>query len=62
VQVPNLFQDTVAQATATLQALGLSVSGAFGPSASSPNAKVIYTQPQQGTTVNVGTSVALYTT
>jgi serine/threonine-protein kinase len=59
--VPDVFKDTVAQATAALQAAGLTVSGAFGPSAKSPSAIVVYTQPGQGTTVNQGTAVALYT-
>jgi beta-lactam-binding protein with PASTA domain len=61
VVVPDVFKDTVAQATAALQAVGLPVSGAFGPSAKSPNAFVIYSQPAQGSTVNQGTPVALYT-
>jgi serine/threonine-protein kinase len=60
VQVPNLFKDTVSQATATLKGLGLTVSGVFGPSASG-SSPVVYSQPQQGSTVDVGTSVALYT-
>jgi beta-lactam-binding protein with PASTA domain len=61
VQVPNVFQDTVAQATAALQQAGLTVSGAFGPNANSSTSQVIYTNPGQGTTVNEGSSVALYT-
>ncbi len=60
VQVPNLFKDTVSEATATLQGLGLTVSGVFGPMASGAS-PVVYSQPQQGTTVDVGSSVALYT-
>ncbi|HEY1829743.1 MAG TPA: PASTA domain-containing protein [Acidimicrobiales bacterium] len=60
-QVPDLFQDTVTQATAALQQVGLTVAGAYGPSASSPNAIVIYTEPAQGVTVPVGSSVSLYT-
>jgi serine/threonine-protein kinase len=59
--VPNLFKDTVAEATAALQAANLTVGGAYGPSAGSSNAFVIYSSPAQGTTVPDGTSVSLYT-
>ena len=59
--VPNVFQDTVSQATATLQAAGLTVSGAYGPNAGSSSAEVVYTSPPQGTTVNQGSAVSLYT-
>jgi beta-lactam-binding protein with PASTA domain len=61
VQVPNVFQDTVSQATAALQGVGLTVSGAYGPNAGSPQAMVLSTDPGQGQTVNSGSSVALYT-
>jgi eukaryotic-like serine/threonine-protein kinase len=60
-QVPDLFQDTVSQATAALQQADLTVAGAYGPSAGSPNAIVIYTEPAQGVTVPDGSSVSLYT-
>jgi serine/threonine-protein kinase len=60
-QVPDLFQDTVSQATTALQQAGLTVAGAYGPSAGSSNAIVIYTEPAQGVTVPVGSSVSLYT-
>jgi serine/threonine-protein kinase len=60
-QVPNVFKDTVAQATAAMQAAGLTVSGAFGPNANSSNSIVVYTQPAQGTTVNKPSAVSLYT-
>jgi serine/threonine-protein kinase len=59
--VPNMFKDTVAQATAALQAAGLTVGGAYGPSAGSAKATVIYSSPPQGTTVNQGSAVSLYT-
>jgi serine/threonine-protein kinase len=59
--VPNLFKDTVAQATAALKAAGLIVAGAYGPSAGSSNAVIIYTSPAQGTTVVQGSGVSLYT-
>jgi serine/threonine-protein kinase len=61
VQVPDVYQDTVAEATATLAQSGLTVSGAFGPSANTPTAQVLYTNPGQGTTVDSGSAVALYT-
>jgi beta-lactam-binding protein with PASTA domain len=61
VQVPNVFQDTVSQATAALQGVGLTVSGAYGPNAGSTQAMVLSTDPGQGQTVNSGSSVALYT-
>ena len=57
VPVPNVLQDTVSQATSTLQAQGLSVSGVSG----SPNNNVVGTQPSIGTSVNVGSSVQLFT-
>ena len=57
VQVQNVIQDTVAQATSTLQGQGLVVSGVSG----SPNNNVVGTQPSIGSTVNVGSSVQLFT-
>jgi eukaryotic-like serine/threonine-protein kinase len=57
VQVPNVLQDSVSQATSTLQAQGLSVSGVSG----SPNNNVVGTQPAIGSTVNTGSSVQLFT-
>jgi eukaryotic-like serine/threonine-protein kinase len=59
--VPNVYGDTVAQATAAMQAANLTVSGAFGPSAGLPTATVLYTEPQQGATEPDGTAIALYT-
>jgi len=61
VTVPNVFKDSVAEAQAALQAAGLVVGGPFGPSAGSPNAVVIYTQPGQGSTVATGSTVNIYT-
>jgi beta-lactam-binding protein with PASTA domain/tRNA A-37 threonylcarbamoyl transferase component Bud32 len=55
--VPNVLQDTVAQATSTMEGQGLSVSGVSG----SPNNNVVGTQPSIGTTVNTGSSVQLFT-
>ena len=57
VQVPNVLQDTVSQATSALQAQGLTVSGVSG----SPNNNVVGTQPSIGSTVNTGSSVQLFT-
>ena len=57
VQVPNVLQDTVAQASSALQAQGLSPSGVTG----SPTNPVVGTQPSIGSTVNVGSSVQLFT-
>jgi eukaryotic-like serine/threonine-protein kinase len=57
VQIQNVIQDTVAQATSTLQGQGLIVSGVSG----SPNNNVVGTQPSIGSTVNVGSSVQLFT-
>ena len=57
VQVPNVLQDTVSQATTVLEGAGLSVSGVSG----SPNNNVVGTQPSIGSTVNTGSSVQLFT-
>ena len=56
-QVPNVLQDTVSQATTALENDGLSVSGVSG----SPNNKVVGTQPSIGSTVQIGSSVQLFT-
>ena len=55
--VPDVTNDTVAQATATLQAAGLSVSGVSGD----PTHPVKGTQPSIGSTVQTGSSVQLQT-
>jgi beta-lactam-binding protein with PASTA domain len=55
--VPNVLQDTVSQATTALENDGLSVSGVSG----SPNNKVVGTQPSIGSTVQIGSSVQLFT-
>ncbi len=57
VQVPNVLEDTVSQATTALEGAGLSVSGVSG----SPNNNVVGTQPSIGSTVNTGSSVQLFT-
>jgi beta-lactam-binding protein with PASTA domain/tRNA A-37 threonylcarbamoyl transferase component Bud32 len=57
VTVPPLVDKSVAKATAALQALGLVVSGPYGP----PEAKsVVSTSPAAGTTVPVGSTVLVY--
>ncbi len=55
--VPNVIQDTVAQATTALQNDGLSVSGVSGD----PSHKVTGTQPSVGSTVPTGSSIQLFT-
>ena len=55
--VPNVIGDTVTQATAALQAAGLSVSGVSG----SPTNMVSGTQPSVGSTVPTGSSVQIFT-
>ncbi len=57
VQVPNVVTQTVAEATATLAKLGLSVGGVYGPTHNGP---VILTNPVAGTTVHRGTAVSLF--
>jgi serine/threonine-protein kinase len=57
VTVPALGGDTVAQATAALQALGLTVANVYGP----PKGTVFDSVPASGATVVVGSSVNLYT-
>jgi len=56
-KVPAVAGESVAQATATLQAAGLGVANVFGP----PTTTVFVTSPQAGTTVDYGSSVSLYT-
>ncbi len=56
-QVPNVLQDTVAQATAAMVQAGLTVSGVSGM----PNKPVVGSQPPIGTTVKIGSSVQLFT-
>jgi eukaryotic-like serine/threonine-protein kinase len=53
--VPNVFDDTVSQATTALQNDGLTVSGVQG----NPNGTVVGTQPPQGNTVPSGSSVTI---
>jgi serine/threonine-protein kinase len=55
VAVPNLFDDTVPQAVAALQAAGLVASGLEG----NPTGTVIGSIPSQGTVVPTGSSVTL---
>ena len=55
--VPNVLQDTVAQATAAMEQAGLTVSGVSG----SPNNKVVGTQPSINTSVPTGSAVVLFT-
>jgi serine/threonine-protein kinase len=57
VAVPNVIDDTVAQASSTLQAAGLTPSGVTG----SPTNNVVGTQPSIGTSVPTGSSVQLFT-
>jgi serine/threonine-protein kinase len=58
VQVPNVRGETVAQATAALQAAGLSVGSVMGD----PTKNVTGIIPHVGITVPVGSSTTLYTT
>jgi eukaryotic-like serine/threonine-protein kinase len=57
VAVPNVIDDTVAQASSTLEAAGLTPSGVTG----SPTNNVVGTQPSIGTSVPTGSSVQLFT-
>ncbi|HSZ36739.1 MAG TPA: PASTA domain-containing protein [Acidimicrobiales bacterium] len=57
VQVPNVQDDTVQQATNALQSAGLSVSGVSG----NPSNNVVGTQPSIGSTVPTGSAVQLFT-
>jgi serine/threonine-protein kinase len=55
VVVPNVLDDTVSQATQTLQNAGLNVAGVNG----NPNGTVTGTDPPSGTTVPTGSSVTI---
>ncbi|MGO8863803.1 MAG: protein kinase domain-containing protein [Acidimicrobiales bacterium] len=55
IPVPNVLDDTVAQATAALQAAGLTVSGVDG----NPTGPVVGTDPGEGTSVTLGSSVTI---
>jgi beta-lactam-binding protein with PASTA domain len=58
VQIPQgLVGESVQQATSAIEALGLSVSGVSG----NPAHNVTGTQPSVGSTVDVGSSVQIYT-
>lgn len=57
VTIPALGGDSVAQATAALQALGLTVANVYGPA----NGTVFDSVPASGATVAVGSSVNIYT-
>jgi serine/threonine-protein kinase len=57
VQVPNLSGESVAVATAKLQAVGLQVGPVYGPS----HGTVFTTVPEAGSTEPEGTTVYLYT-
>jgi serine/threonine-protein kinase len=57
VDVPNVTDDTVAQATSALEAAGLVVEGVSG----NPNKLVKGTDPPQGTSVPTGSSVQIKT-
>ncbi|HEY3942614.1 MAG TPA: PASTA domain-containing protein [Acidimicrobiales bacterium] len=56
VTIPNLTKDTVAQATAALNALGLNVGQTYGP----PGGKVFTTVPLANQQLPAGQSVNLY--
>jgi serine/threonine-protein kinase len=56
VAVPSLDKDTVAQATAALNAVGLKLGSVYGPS----GGKVFASNPSSGTTVQIGSSVSIY--
>ena len=56
-QVPDIRGDSVQQATATLEQDGLSVAGVSGD----PTHNVFGVRPPVGTTVQIGSSVTLYT-
>jgi serine/threonine-protein kinase len=58
VVIPNLAGQSVGAATSALQALGLHVSGPYGPAGST---RVLSTDPAAGTTVPPGTTVNIYT-
>ncbi len=58
VIIPNVASQSVAAATSALGALGLKVSGPYGPAGSTT---VLSTDPVAGTSVQPGTTVNLYT-
>jgi eukaryotic-like serine/threonine-protein kinase len=55
--VPNVLQQTVAQATHTMEQAGLTVSGVTG----NPKNKVVGSNPPIGSTVTIGSAVQLFT-
>ncbi|MBV9411562.1 MAG: PASTA domain-containing protein, partial [Acidimicrobiia bacterium] len=57
VQVPDVTGKSVPDATAAMQAAGLSIGNVFGP----PNKKVFLTDPAANTQVKRGSSVNVYT-
>jgi beta-lactam-binding protein with PASTA domain len=57
VAIPNMTGDTVAQATAALQAQGLAVGQVYGPA----SGKVFTTNPLAGQQLQQGQAVNLYT-
>jgi eukaryotic-like serine/threonine-protein kinase len=57
VAVPNVAQDSVSQATQTLEAAGFSVSGVTG----NPTATVTGTSPSEGTLLVIHSSVQIIT-
>ncbi len=57
VKVPNLTGDSVPEATAALQKVGLTLGNVYGPAKGS----VFHTTPDTGTSVPPGTSVTIYT-
>jgi eukaryotic-like serine/threonine-protein kinase len=60
VTVPDVRGQTVAAATAAMDAAGLQVTGVFGPRAAR-NGHVLFTRPAGGQRVPRGTQVVLYT-
>jgi len=58
VAIPDVVGESVAAATAALQAAGLRVAGPYGPAGSTT---VLSTDPVAGTSVQPGTTVNLYT-
>jgi serine/threonine-protein kinase len=54
--VPGVQGDTVTQATTTLANAGLNVTSDQG----NPNGTVVGTSPAQGTTVDTGSSITIY--
>ncbi len=57
VKVPNLTGDSVPEATAALQKVGLTLGNVYGPA----KGGVFHTTPDAGTSVPPGTSVTIYT-